>query len=82
MSHKVYSMSWTSHRVGLTLIPIFAILLTQILAVECIELDGREITGSVKDFSLAGNIYDLLPQVVAISHETSWFIDNMTETSC
>ena len=46
------------------------------------KIEGGEIVGRVKEVSLAGNIYELLPQVEALSSETQWFIDDMTETSC
>lgn len=46
------------------------------------KIERGEIVGRVKEVSLAGNIYELLPQVEALSSETRWFIDDTTETSC
>ncbi len=36
------------------------------------KIEKGEITGRVKDVSIAGNIYDLLPSVAAISQEKAW----------
>jgi PmbA protein len=36
------------------------------------KIEKGEITGRVKDVSIAGNIYDLLPNVAAISQEKDW----------
>jgi PmbA protein len=36
------------------------------------KIEKGEIVGRVKDLSIAGNIYDLLKNVAAISKETQW----------
>lgn len=36
------------------------------------KIEKGEITGRVKDVSIAGNIYDLLPNVAAVSQEKDW----------
>ncbi len=36
------------------------------------KIEGGEIVGRVKDVSIAGNIYDLLQEVAAVSRETEW----------
>lgn len=36
------------------------------------KIEKGEIVGRVKDFSIAGNIYDLLKDVAAVSQETQW----------
>jgi PmbA protein len=36
------------------------------------KIEKGEIVGRVKDVSIAGNIYDLLPKISAISQETDW----------
>jgi PmbA protein len=46
------------------------------------KIERGEIVGRVKEVSLAGNIYELLPQVEALSSEAQWFIDDATGTSC
>ena len=36
------------------------------------KIEKGEIVGRVKDVSIAGNVYDLLPDVAAVSRETEW----------
>ena len=36
------------------------------------KIEKGEITGRVKDLSIAGNVYDLLKQVAAVSRESQW----------
>jgi PmbA protein len=36
------------------------------------KIEKGEIVGRVKDVSLAGNVYDLLQDVAAVSKETEW----------
>ncbi len=36
------------------------------------KIENGEIIGRVKDMSIAGNIYDLLTNISAISRETEW----------
>lgn len=40
------------------------------------KIEKGEITGRVKDVSIAGNIYSLLPNIAAISQETDWVYFN------
>ena len=40
------------------------------------KIEKGEITGRVKDVSIAGNVYDLLPEVSAISQENDWVYQN------
>jgi PmbA protein len=40
------------------------------------KIEGGEIVGRVKDVSIAGNIYELLQDVAAISQETEWIYYN------
>jgi PmbA protein len=40
------------------------------------KIEKGEITGRVKDVSIAGNIYSLLPNIAAISQETDWIYLN------
>jgi PmbA protein len=40
------------------------------------KIEGGEIVGRVKDVSIAGNIYDLLQDVAAVSRETEWIYYN------
>lgn len=46
------------------------------------KIEKGDIVGRVKEVSLAGNIYELLPQIEAVSSETQWFINDTTKTSC
>ena len=41
------------------------------------KVEKGEIVGRVKDLSIAGNIYDLLKQVGALSRETQWVFTSM-----
>jgi PmbA protein len=36
------------------------------------KIEKGEIAGRVKDVSIAGNVYDLLPQIAALSQESEW----------
>jgi len=36
------------------------------------KIEKGEIVGRVKDVSIAGNVYDLLQDVAAVSRETEW----------
>ncbi len=36
------------------------------------KIEKGEIVGRVKDVSIAGNVYDLLREVAAVSRETEW----------
>jgi len=36
------------------------------------KIEKGEIVGRVKDVSIAGNVYELLPEVAAVSRETEW----------
>jgi PmbA protein len=36
------------------------------------KIEKGEIVGRVKDVSIAGNVYELLPEVAAVSQETEW----------
>jgi PmbA protein len=36
------------------------------------KIEGGEIVGRVKDVSIAGNIYELLQDVAAVSREREW----------
>ena len=36
------------------------------------KIEKGEIVGRVKDVSIAGNVYDLLQDVAAVSQETEW----------
>jgi PmbA protein len=36
------------------------------------KIEGGEIVGRVKDVSIAGNVYELLPEIGAVSQESSW----------
>jgi PmbA protein len=40
------------------------------------KIEKGEIVGRVKDVSIAGNIYDLLKNVAAVSRETEWVYNN------
>jgi len=40
------------------------------------KIEKGEIVGRVKDVSIAGNIYDLLKSVAAVSRETEWVFNN------
>lgn len=40
------------------------------------KIEKGEIVGRVKDVSIAGNVYDLLPEVTAVSRETEWIYYN------
>ncbi len=40
------------------------------------KIEGGEIVGRVKDVSIAGNIYELLRDVAAVSQETEWIYYN------
>jgi PmbA protein len=40
------------------------------------KIEGGEIVGRVKDVSIAGNIYELLQDVAAVSQETEWIYYN------
>jgi PmbA protein len=40
------------------------------------KIEKGEIVGRVKDVSIAGNVYDLLPNVAAVSCETEWVYYN------
>jgi PmbA protein len=40
------------------------------------KIEKGEIVGRVKDASIAGNIYDLLQDVAAVSRETAWVYNN------
>jgi PmbA protein len=41
------------------------------------KIEHGEIVGRVKDVSIAGNIYDLLRDVAAVSRETLWFYNSL-----
>lgn len=41
-----------------------------------LKIEKGEIVGRVKDVSIAGNIYDLLKNVAAVSRETEWVFNN------
>ena len=43
------------------------------------KIEKGEITGRVKDVSIAGNIYDLLPNIAAISQENDWVYSNFNQ---
>jgi PmbA protein len=36
------------------------------------KIENGEITGRVKDLSIAGNVYDLLKNVASVSQEARW----------
>ena len=36
------------------------------------KIEKGEIVGRVKDLSIAGNVYDLLKEVAAVSRESQW----------
>ena len=40
------------------------------------KIEKGEIVGRVKDVSIAGNVYDLLQDVAAVSRETEWVYYN------
>ena len=40
------------------------------------KIEKGEVVGRVKDVSIAGNIYDLLKSVAAVSRETEWVFNN------
>jgi PmbA protein len=40
------------------------------------KIEGGEIVGRVKDVSIAGNIYELLQDVAAVSRESEWIYYN------
>lgn len=40
------------------------------------KIEKGEIVGRVKDVSIAGNVYDLLKSVAAVSRETEWVFNN------
>jgi predicted Zn-dependent protease len=40
------------------------------------KIEQGEIVGRVKDVSIAGNAYELLPEVTAVSRETQWIYYN------
>lgn len=40
------------------------------------KIENGEIVGRVKDVSIAGNIYELLLDVSAVSRETQWIYNN------
>ena len=40
------------------------------------KIEKGEIVGRVKDVSIAGNVYDLLKNVAAVSRETEWVYNN------
>jgi PmbA protein len=40
------------------------------------KIEKGEIVGRVKDVSIAGNVYDLLKNVAAVSRETEWIYNN------
>ena len=40
------------------------------------KIEKGEIVGRVKDVSIAGNVYDLLQNVAAVSRETEWIYNN------
>ena len=40
------------------------------------KIEKGEIVGRVKDVSIAGNIYDLLQDIAAVSRETEWVYNN------
>lgn len=42
------------------------------------KIEKGEIVGRVKDVSIAGNVYDLLPQVAAVSRESEWVYRRMS----
>ncbi len=42
------------------------------------KIEKGEIVGRVKDVSIAGNIYDLLQNVAAVSRETEWIYHNFS----
>lgn len=42
------------------------------------KIKGGEITGRVKNLSIAGNVYDLLKDVAAVSRETQWVYGRMS----
>lgn len=41
------------------------------------KIEKGELVGRVKDVSLAGNVYDLLKHVAAVSRETEWVYNNL-----
>jgi PmbA protein len=41
------------------------------------KIEKGEIVGRVKDVSLAGNVYDVLKNVAAVSQETEWVYTNL-----
>jgi PmbA protein len=41
------------------------------------KIEQGEIVGRVKDVSIAGNVYDLLPQIAAISRESEWVYQSL-----
>ena len=42
------------------------------------KIEKGEIVGRVKDVSIAGNVYDLLKNVAAVSRETEWVYNNFS----
>ena len=40
------------------------------------KIERGEIVGRVKDVSIAGNVYDLLQDVAAVSRESEWIYNN------
>ena len=42
------------------------------------RIENGEIVGRVKDVSIAGNVYDLLSRVEAVSRETEWVYDSFS----
>ena len=42
------------------------------------KIEKGEIVGRVKDVSIAGNVYDLLQDVAAVSRETEWIYNNFS----
>ena len=40
------------------------------------KIENGEIVGRVKDVSIAGNVYDLLQNVVAVSREAEWIYND------
>jgi PmbA protein len=41
------------------------------------KIEKGEIVGRVKDVSIAGNVYDLLKEITAVSRETQWVYTNV-----
>ncbi|NIV31990.1 MAG: hypothetical protein GWN58_21660 [Anaerolineae bacterium] len=42
------------------------------------KIEKGEIVGRVKDVSIAGNVYDLLQDVAAVSRESEWIYNNFS----